>query len=130
MSGVCDCGQEHERIESKVDDIGRLLEVHQAEVHGKLADVEQIRIWDGQLEAEIEELATAMLGPRRSELAGGGRDVTQGFDWQWRHFTTNGGVPAKWDSKTWAAIITVIVTTIGSIIVNLIEHLPPGPTVP
>lgn len=29
---------------------------------------------------EIEELATHVIGPRRSELAGGGRDTSQGFE--------------------------------------------------
>ena len=106
------------------------LQEHVNEVHTSLATRDQIRQWDERLHGEIEELAAAVLGPRQSEFAGGGRKEEEGLAWQWNHFTTNGGIPAKLDAKTWAGLIALIITTVGSIAVNLIEHLPPGPIAP
>lgn len=71
-----------------------------------------------ELESNIEEVAAAVLGPRKSEFAGGGRYEDDGLvhkvetivDTQQTILNQlqNGGIKIKFPWQVWAAIITAL----------------------
>lgn len=142
---MCDCvkcNQAHETIEQKVDALTSLLEFHQAEVHGSLVERDEIRKWDGRTESKVDKLADAIMGPQ-----------TEDYDGEWHRQANRGlvakveantailedhsrvlasidhqvhnGIKMKLDPKVWAAIITTLISTLGLIVIALINS-PPG----
>lgn len=126
---MCDeeCRQQHQDIQAEVHQVNQSLEAHIGEMHAHLVDEKRIKEWDRRLHDEIEELAAAVLGPRRTDLAGGGRNEDEGLVGQWKHFTTNGGVPAKLGVKEKGAIYVAVVIGVANVLVQVIEHWSPGP---
>jgi hypothetical protein len=70
------------------------------------------------LEANLEELATAVLGPRRSEFVGGGRYEENGLVHKVDQLLMN-GLKVKFGWKIWTAIIAAL----GGLGVQLIQTL-------
>lgn len=70
-----------------------------------------------EMEANIEELATALLGPMRSQLAGNGRDEEQGLIWKVNEGQLKLALPT-WTK--WAAF-GLIVVNIGSGIKSILS---------
>lgn len=85
------------------------------------------------LEAQLEELAAAVMGPKKSEFAGGGRHDNQGLVHKVEDLyrTTeailnkmnNGGIRIQLPPSVWVAIITAV----GGLLVQLVVTLGESP---
>lgn len=129
---MCDrCHEEHGEIKERLDIHARDLEFHIGETHALLMDRTEILESDDRLEAEIEELAAALLGPKRSEFYGGGRDSRAGMAFQvQKNFerigklesqASNGGFRAKLSKAQATAIYVAGIGAAATVVAALVN---------
>lgn len=72
-----------------------------------------------ELDDSIEELASAVLGPRKSEFAGGGRYEEEGLMHQVEEINTrlsNGGLRVKLTPGQWGTLVVLTAAVIASLL--------------
>jgi len=108
------------RIGVEIHQINQTLEAHLTVEYPKLVSrMNQAGQQNLQAETDIEELASALLGPKRSMLQGGGRESPKGLvhkvEVMWG-MTQNGGVPAKLRMSDRVAIYVALISAVGVIL--------------
>jgi len=123
---MCDhCGEEHSEMLEKITRIDQAIEFHVSEVHEKLSSVTHAQ------SSDIEAMARILVGPKKDEILGGGRDESLGLGSivranreSIRRLETqaaNGGFRAKLSKAQASAIYAAGIAGISSIIVALVS---------
>ena len=124
---MCDiCHEFHESLEKSMGELTkeqkamrRDLEVHIAEAHRDVVTVDSTLI--RRMASDFEELATAVMGPKRTILEGGGRHEEEGLVAQMREvreWQRNGTMKLKLTGRDWAGIVIAIIGAVSAIIVG------------
>jgi hypothetical protein len=117
------CSSEHAELASELRSVHRAVEHHVGEFHSHItAELEASKAVESQLSDAVEELAVGWLGPRRSELAGGGRSTEEGaahkLDTLWTQ-SQNGGVPSRLSGRDRTAILLAVAAGVANIAVEV-----------
>lgn len=125
------CHEQHNEIKHRLDTHARDLEMHISETHELLMSKADILASDDKLETEIELLAAALLGPKRSEFYGGGRDERAGMAFQvQKNFerigklesqASNGGFRAKLSKTQATAIYVAGIGAVATVVAALVN---------
>jgi hypothetical protein len=133
-----ECHEEHQEIKGvlrsvgeRIDQADRRLLDHQTEMHRTLVQRTEIEAADKKSHDEIEALAEAILGERRSEILGGGREekgslkekisknsemITSIYD-----DSQNGGIKSKL-GKGVVTLLVAMIMALGTLGASLIQH--------
>lgn len=118
---------EHQQI---IDQLGKLqkdLEYHISQAHGEMMTRAEARVSTDSMKHDIEEIASALLGPRRTAFAGGGRDSEVGALMRIHKMEDRLDKLEsvehiyRFGAKEWATILVALITTIGTLIVTLLQ---------
>lgn len=123
--------KEHQDIKDTVIGVQDSLEQHVTVGHKTLLTAAQIEARDAKIEAEIEELACQVLGTKRSDFMGGGRDPSDSIVFKVGALfeqSQNGGIKTKL-SKGIVALMVAMIGAIGYIGQAVIIHDDSGVTV-
>lgn len=121
---MSDCHTEHDELKGAIrsvseqlDQVDDRLVVHVTEVHRTLVDRNEIEKMDSSLESEIEYIAEELLGKRRPEIAGGGRDPKGSIKGKidaLYHDSRDGGIKTRL-SKGAIALLIALIGAVGTI---------------